>query len=146
MSAISNVKNYIIRLGVDSFNRQTGLSHIVTDFDCFSIVHTDPERCMFEIFTRKRFDNLRLRLSCRFGNSSRVDKYGLVVAVPTIISGLGDEVWYANAEIDPKLLYSNSKMARKTCPLIFADPNVVLIAENGQGILTEDGDEILLSS
>lgn len=138
-------KEYIIGVALTAFNKQFGGSYKIKDFDCFSLVSPVRDRCLFEIYTRRNFDYLRLRLSCELTNTTQTDRYKLVVAIPTIIRGLGDEVWYANALLDHKTLYPGLPNLRRTCPYIPAAANVTLATEDLTGILTEDGDEILIS-
>lgn len=139
-----DAKKFIIDLAVKSFNRQFKKNYNAKDFDCFSIKQTSRDRCMFEVFTRRNFDYLRIRLLVAFDKSTRIDKYRLILSVPTIIDGLGDEVWYANGFIAYNYL-GNGATRATACPVIFANPNITLIAENTDGILTEEGEEILVS-
>lgn len=139
-----DAKKFIINLAVEAFNRQFKQKHNPKDFDCFSIKQESRDRCMFEVFTKRNFDYLRIRLLVGFEKTTRIDKYRLVLSVPTIIRGLGDEVWYANGFIAYNYL-GNGATRAPACPIIVANKNITLIAENTDGILTEEGEEILVS-
>lgn len=140
-----SAKEFIIRVAVDAFNSEFGTKHQYDDFDCMSLKSGDYDRCFYEVFTRQQFDYLRIRLSCQMSNKNWVGPYQLTLSVPTIVAGLGDEVWYANAQLDSEFLFAGQNYIRRTCPIIKADENLVLATEDLDGILTEDGFEILLS-
>lgn len=140
-----NEREFIIKVAIDAFNKEFGTNHEYQDCDAFSLPHGDYDRCLFEVYTKKHFDALRIRLSCQMTNRTWVGPFRLVLSVPTIINGLGDEVWYANVQLDQEFLFAGMNYVRRVCPVILPKRNTVLIAENGDGILTEDGDEILIS-
>ena len=140
-----SAKEFVIRTAVDAFNTAFGTKHTYDNFDCLSLPSGDYDRCFYEVFTRKHFDYLRLRLSCQLSNKNWVGPYQLTLAVPTIVAGLGDEVWYANAQLDTEFLFAGQNYIRRTCPIIRPDENIVLATEDLEGILTEDGFEILIS-
>lgn len=142
---ISDERNFIINLAVTAFNVQFGFNYNPIDFDVVAIPENTNSHCGFEIYTTRFDDYLRMRLYCNFGSVNTVGTYRLNVDT-SIIAGLGDEVFVADAVLDNEFLYSGSNFIRMSCPELGADISrlQIMITEDEIQLTFEDGEDILL--
>lgn len=144
-----DLRQFIIQLAVMAFNAQYNRHYKPEDFDVHSVkgIHDNQSRVVYEIYTQRRDDYLRLRLYCTLGNRDVVGRFSLYDQAnrPT---GLGDEIFAADAVLDNNFLRTHNNIIREGFIDLLPAPwleAILMMEENGtEPILLEDGGYIYL--
>ena len=135
-------KHFLIDFALAKFNLQFNRNLNIADFDIFSIPPTYDTIRGYEIFTLTPGDNLRLRIYFTYGDHDGLGDYRLEVDNTEVNFGLGDEVFVAIGTVDNYYMFSGL-MSFLWIPISETAVGM-LLAEDGNPILTEAGAYILL--
>ena len=133
---------FLKQLALIKFDAQYGRYMNINDLDIFSIPPDYGTDRGYEIFTIDPSDKFRIRIYVDFTTRDFLNDYRLEVDNNEITNSLGDEVFVAIGEVDIDYITSG----QTSFPWIDMPETagMVLVQENGEAILLESGDLILL--
>lgn len=137
-----NEKQFIIQFALQRFNKQYKRKLKLKDFDAKSIPPNRFSQLAYEIFSVRLDDYVRLRLYLNFHRYDNVGPYRLEVDGTEGVGVLGDEVYVCHGTIDRFYVESGTyKFAVLEQDITLWN---LLLTEDGDGLITEDGEYILL--
>lgn len=137
-----NEKEFIIQFAIRHFNQQYHHNLLVADCDAKSIQPNQFSSHAYEVFSVRLDDYVRMRLYLSFSTFDNLGPYRLEVDGSEAVNQLGDEVYVCSGTIDR--YYYESGMYK--FPWLNEDVALwnLLLNEDGDALLTESGEYILL--
>lgn len=135
-------KRFLKQLALVKFDQQYNRFLNIDELDIFSIAPDYAMERGYEIFTVYPSDKFRIRIYVNFTNRDFLNDYRLEVDNNEITNALGDEVFVAMGEVDKD--YITSGQTSFPWIPIPVTAGMMLIQENGEPLLLESGDYILL--
>lgn len=137
-----NEKQFIIQFALHRFNRQYNRKLKLQDFDAKSITPNRHSQLAYEIFSVRLDDYVRLRMYLSYHRYDQIGPYRLEVDGSLGTGVLGDEVYVCQGTIDRFYIESG------TYKFAVLEEDITLwnltLSEDGDGLITEGGDYILL--
>lgn len=139
-------KQYILNLMIGAYNRQFRKRFNISDFDLMSITPRVKYRFGYEAFTTRTDDNFRLRAYFNFGDYDYSTLYRLESDGSGGSGNLSDEVFVCTGTLDRYFFEQGLVKFKFIPPPTNNAPTEILLMENGDPLLAEDGDYILLET
>ena len=137
-------KHFIIKMILDQFNDQYKKHIKVNECDAKSIHNNTYSDIAYEVFTKRFDDFVRIRVYFSFNKHDKINNFSLEVDTSDIRNRLGDEVFVADGTIDR--YYKQYNVYKFNWMSQDETSWEILMLENTESLLFEDGNDILLES
>ena len=115
----------------------------ISDFEIYSIYGDEDHRYAYEMFNKNPGNAVRVQMYINVGHVDDLSPFQLMLKTPTVLAGLGDEVWVTFGTLNRTHLVNTYYQLRwltldeSMFPYLLREDDFILQLESGGGFLLE---------